>query len=65
MALCEIAINPIGDVKGTIQSQSEKIMRCYGVRLPSALKHEKLGQNSHGLEPYRERPKNLERSDEV
>jgi hypothetical protein len=40
-------------------------MRCYGVRLPSALKHEKLGQNSHGLEPYRERPKNLERSDEV
>lgn len=65
MTLCKIAIDPIRDVKGAIQSQSEKIMGRYGVCLPSALKHEKLGQDSHGLEPYRERPENLVRSDEV
>jgi len=55
-ALEVVSVNPVGDVEGTIGSESEQVVAGDGLSFASFAHHEQLGQNCHRLHVDREGP---------
>lgn len=62
MSLCEISIDPIGNVQGSVNAQSKQVMCCDGFGFTSSLEHKQLRQDGNAFQPYRERPEHLGKS---
>ena len=59
--LGHVAVDPVGDVQGPVQTEREEVVRRDGLGLASALEHEELGQDGDRLEPDGEGPEDLPR----
>lgn len=59
VGLGEVAVQPVGEVETSVDTESEKIVRRDGLSLSGALEHEQLGKNGDSLEPDGESPENL------
>lgn len=59
MTIREVSIEPVRNIQCPVHTKCEDIVRCYRFGFSSPLKHEELGKNRDGLEPYRKRPHDL------
>lgn len=59
MALCKVAIDPVGDVQGSVDAQGEQVVGGDGLGFPRPLQHEQLRQDGDTLQPERKGPEHL------
>lgn len=61
LGLGDVAVDPVGDVEGAVDSESEQIVGGDGLGLARALQHKQLRENGHSLQPNGKGPQNLGR----
>lgn len=59
IGLGEVSPDPVGNVEGAVQSQSEQVVCCDRLGLTGALQHEQLRKDSNRFEPDAEGPEDL------
>lgn len=61
LGLGDVAVDPVGDIEGAVDSESEQIVGRDGLGLARALQHKQLRENGHRLEPNGKGPQDLGR----
>lgn len=51
LGLGDVAVDPVGNIKGAVDSESEQVVGRDGLGLARALQHEQLRENGHGFQP--------------
>lgn len=59
VGLCDVAVDPVGDVEGAVESEGKEVVSRNGFCLASALQHKQLREDGHRLEPDGEGPHDL------
>lgn len=59
VGLCDVAVDPVGDVEGAVESEGEEVVSRDGFCLASALQHKQLREDGHRLEPDGKGPHDL------
>lgn len=59
VGLGDVAVDPVGDVEGAVESEGEEVVSRDGFCLASALQHKQLREDGHRLEPDGKGPHDL------